>query len=668
VVDYKDGDPVYVKDRQRGKYVITDDRKETIPVYDDRFETLFPRMWSNQKSDHIRYYKEYGNVKGIPTPVRKPDGSTTTENRPTFSNNLRFFFTYQIGHMYLRYFMWNFAGRQNDIESQGEPENGNWISGIGFIDSARLGDQSNLPASRENPAHNKFYFLPLLLGILGFLHQLKASRKDTWVVALLFLMTGLAIVVYLNQYPLQPRERDYAYTGSFYAFTIWNGLGTLWLFDQASRLLKGREEVAATGVTALCVLLVPVIMGSQGWDDHDRSGKTAARDFAFNYLRGCDKESVLITFGDNDTFPLWYVQEVEGFRTDVRVLNHMLASGHWYAQQMFSKFYDSNPLPLTLKYGQYENGVNNYIPFIEAKELEGRYIELSELIRFIASEDDRTKITVSAGRKMNYLPTRKVRLTVDAEKCVENGIVPRELAGQIVPYIEWEIKQNGLFKNDLLVLDYLATSDWTRALYISNPSSLDNLLGFDQYLHQEGMVYKFMPVKAKNYYPGIGGVNAVKTKEIFSECRWGNLNSPGVLIDRESYRNIRLPRQNYLRAAEVFIDEKKPELAIEMLDECLDNFPSTKVLFDMYMLPFAELYYQAGGIEQANAIVREIKRVYADDMRYYFSLDSEFADTYYKNEIQRASSVLKRIVQISRQAKQEDVAAEVEATVNLYQL
>jgi tetratricopeptide (TPR) repeat protein len=182
------------------------------------------------------------------------------------------------------------------------------------------------------------------------------------------------------------------------------------------------------------------------------------------------------------------------------------------------------------------------------------------------------------------------------------------------------------------------------------------------------MVYKFMPVKAKNYYPGIGGVNAVKTKEIFSECRWGNLNSPGVLIDRESYRNIRLPRQNYLRAAEVFIDEKKPELAIEMLDECLDNFPSTKVLFDMYMLPFAELYYQAGGIEQANAIVREIKRVYADDMRYYFSLDSEFADTYYKNEIQRASSVLKRIVQISRQAKQEDVAAEVEATVNLYQL
>ncbi len=666
VVDYKDGTPIYVKDSSKGKYVVTDDRKETEAVYDSRFTTLFPRMWSNLKPGHIRYYKEYGKIKGIPITVTKNDGTTETLYKPTFIENMRFFFRYQLGHMYFRYFLWNFAGRQNDIESQGEPEHGNWISGFNFLDSGRLGNQSDLPISRENNAHNKFYMLPLFLGLIGLFYHIKKSRNDSLVVFLLFLMTGIAIVVFLNQHPLQPRERDYAYAGSFYAFAIWIGLGVLGIIDWVQKKVKKQEMAVAGGVVGLTFFLVPVIMAQQGWVDHDRSGKYAARDFALNYLRGCDKNSVLVTFGDNDTFPLWYVQEVEGFRTDVRVFNHMLASGHWYVQQMFSKTYDSDPLPFTLKRSQYENGVNNYIPIMEHPSLEGKYTELIELIKFVAADDERSQISVSGGRKINFIPTKKVRLTVDARKCVENGIVPPEMADQIVPYIEWEIRQNGLFKNDLAILDFLATSNWERALYVANPSSLGDIMGFDQYLHQEGMVYKFMPVKAANYYSGIGGVNPDKTYEIFMNSPWGNLNKPGVTVDRESDRNSRLPRQNFLRAAETFMMQGEKQKAIELLDRCLEYFPDNKIQFDMLMIPFAELYYQADVIDQGNKISGRLIEIYADDLRYYNSLKPALLQTYYKDTFDRTVRLLRNLSMMTKEFGQEDLAAKAEEAIQMY--
>ncbi len=666
VVDYKDGTPVYVKDKAKGKYVITDDRKESEAVYDPRFETIFPRMYSNQKSGHIKYYKEYGHIKGVPITVNKPDGSSETLMKPTFSENLRYFFSYQLGYMYLRYFMWNFSGRQNDIESQGEPEDGNWITGFNFIDSIWLGNQSHLPISRDNPAHNKFYMLPLILGLIGFFYHLKKHRNDTWIVTLLFLMTGLAIVIYLNQYPLQPRERDYAYAGSFYAFAIWIGLGVMAITEYIQNKLKKKELVVAGSVIAATMILVPGIMGQQGWKDHDRSGKYAARDFAFNYLRGCDKNSVLITFGDNDTFPLWYAQEVEGFRTDVRVLNHMLASGHWYVHQMFTKAYDSDPLPFTLSWAQYDNGINNYIPIYEHPSLENKYTELSDLIKFVAMDNDRSKISVSGGKKINYLPTRKVRLTVDAKKCVENGIVPKELADKIVPYIDWEIKQNALYKNDLALLDFLATDNWERSIYTANPSSLDGILDIDEYLHQEGMVYKFMPVKAENYYKGIGGVNPDKTYEVFTNCSWGNLNNPKVTVDRESYRNVRLPRQNYLRAAETFLMRGDKQKAVALLDTCIYFFPDSKIQYDMMMIPFAEIYYGADQVEKANAVVSRLIDIYSDDLRYYKSLDPSFTQKYYSAAEDRAVRILMNLSQLTKQYKQNDIAARVDDLVARY--
>jgi hypothetical protein len=666
VVDYKDGTPVYVKDKAKGKYIITDDRKQSEPVYDSRFETIFPRMWSNQKSGHIKYYKEYGHVKGVPVSVKKSDGTMETIYKPTFGENLRFFFSYQVGQMYLRYFMWNFAGRQNDIESQGEPENGNWISGFNFLDSIRLGNQSTLPISRDNPAHNKFYMFPLILGLVGLFYHLAKNRNDTWVVFLLFLMTGLAIVVFLNQYPLQPRERDYAYAGSFYAFAIWIGLGVMGLIEFLQKKIKNKDLIVAGVVVAATFVLVPGIMAEQGWDDHNRSGKYAAHDFAFNYLKGCDKNSVLITFGDNDTFPLWYAQEVEGYRTDVRVVNHMLASGHWYVQQMFQKLYDSDPLPFTLKKEQYNNGINNYVPIYEHPSLADKYTELSELIGFVALNDERSQISVSEGKKVNYFPTRKIRMTVDAKKCIENGIVPRELADKIVPYIDWEIKGNALYKNDLAVLDFISTINWDRAIYTANPSSLTNILGIDQYMHQEGMVYKFMPVKADNYYQGLGGVNPDKTYEIFTSCRWGNLNDPSVTVDRESDRNSRLPRQNYLRAAETFLNRGDKAKAIDLLDVCQKFFPDSKIQYDLMMIPFADVYYGAGAIDKGNAIVSRLIDIFSDDLRYYKTVRPSFVQEHYTEDIDKDLRIMRSLSQMARENKQNDLAARAEEVAAKY--
>ncbi len=663
VVDYKDGTPIYVKDKSKGKYVITDDRKESEAIYDSRFTTIFPRMWSNQKSGHIKYYKEYGKIKGTPITVTKQDGTTETLYKPTFIENMRYFFSYQLGHMYFRYFMWNFSGRQNDIESQGEVENGNWITGFNFIDKGRLGDQSNLPISRENNSHNKFYMLPFILGIIGLFYHVNKNKNGAWVVFLLFLMTGIAIVVFLNQHPLQPRERDYAYAGSFMAFAIWIGLGVMGLIDFIQKKVKKNDVMIAGAVVLLTFFLVPFIMGQQGWKDHDRSGKYASRDFAVNYLKGCDRNSVVITFGDNDTFPLWYVQEVEGFRTDVRVLNHMLASGHWYVQQMFSKVYDSDKLPFTLSREQYDNGVNNYIPIYEHPSLAGKYTELSELIAFVASEREGSKMPISGNRKINFFPSKKVRLTVDARKCLENGIVPPEMADRIVPYIEWEIRQNALFKNDLAVLDFLASSNWERALYTANPNSLTSFLDIDKYLHQEGMVYKFMPVLADNYYEGIGGVNADKTYEVFINTSWGNLNKPGVNVDRESDRNSRLPRQNYLRAAETFLMNGEKEKAVELLDKCIYYFPDNKVQYDMMMIPFAELYYSADEIEKANAVVSRLIDIYGDDLRYYSELRPSFVEQHYSNAADRTIRILRNLSQLARMNKQDDLAARADEAI-----
>ena len=662
IVDNDDGTPVYIKDKKKGKYVVTDDRKGTVPVYDPRMTTLFPRMWSNHKPEHKRIYKKYiGN--GSPVRVTKPDGTTEIIRKPTFLNNLGFFFSYQLGHMYFRYFMWNFAGRQNNIESQGEPQNGNWICGINFIDNARLGDQQELPESRKNPAHNKFYLLPLLLGLIGLFYHINVNKKDALVVFLLFFMTGIAILIYLNQYPYQPRERDYAYASSFYAFTIWIGLGVLSIYNAIVKKIK-HNDIVAIATTLVCLILVPGIMAMEGWDDHDRSGKYSARDFAKNYLNSCAPNAILITNGDNDTFPLWYAQEVEGVRTDVRVVNYMLASGDWYIHQLGTKIYESDPLPLTLTPEQYNKGVNQYIPYYSRNVKD--YIELRDVIKFIANESDRTKLPLQTGEKINYIPTKKFKLTIDSAKVVDNGIIPPEMAGRIVPEIKWTLKQNALYKNDLMFLDFLATSDWERPIYFANPSAISKVFNVDKYCHMEGFVYRFMPFEAKEYISGIGGVSADASYDILmNKCDWGNLNDPKVTVDRESYRNSRMPKQNFLRLAQALLNENKKDSVIAVLDTCLKYFPDEKITYDLLMMPFAEVYYRAGAIEKGNAIMKRLAEIYSDDIRYYLSLEPEFTDTYYSKDIQQAFAILQRLSQIAKENKQIDLAKSIDST--LYQ-
>ncbi len=657
-VDRKDGNPVYMKDVKMGKYVIKDDRKGTIPVYDERFTTIFPRMWSSQKPAHIKLYKEYGGSKGKPIRVTKSDGSTEVIYKPTFGENLKFFFTYQVGHMYLRYFMWNFAGRQNYVESQGGYENGNWISGIGFIDKWRLGDQSNVPKSMKDPARAKFYFLPLIMGLIGLFFQLKKSKKETWVVFLMFFMMGLAIIIYLNQTPLQPRERDYAYAGSFYAFAIWIGMGVLALYEALSKKISNQTAVAM-GVTVVSLLLVPAVMATQGWEGHDRSGKYAARDFARMYLESCEPNAILFTNGDNDTFPLWYVQEVEGIRTDVRVVNYMLSSGDWYVDQMFNKVYDSDPLPLTIPREVYKRGDMNYIPIFA--RLDER-VELKDAIDFIADDDKRTKMPLQSGEWINYLPTNKLKLTIDSAAAVNSGTVRPEDAGKIVKQIVWDVKQSGLVRNDILLLDLVATNNWERPIYFANPNAVSKVFNVDKYCHLEGVVYRLKPFPAMNYNSRLGGVDPDRAYETLmaDDVRWGRLNEPDVSVDRESERTSGMMKQNYSLLARTLSNLHKYDSAVKVMDRGLYFFPPEKFIFDYGMIPWAENYYQAGETEKGNEVVRHIFERYTEDLDYYNNLDNRFV-SYYQNDIQRALAVLQSISQLTRNYKQKELADEIDS-------
>ncbi|MCK4749817.1 MAG: DUF2723 domain-containing protein, partial [Bacteroidales bacterium] len=395
--------------RADGKYKVKDHKIEY--VFDERLTTIFPRMYSSDPN-HVTEYERWVNIKGTRVQIQDRNGETKTVVKPSFGSNLAFFFTYQVRHMYLRYFMWNFAGRQNDIQGHGGILHGNWISGIPFLDEAKLGSLDKLPAKfKDHPSHNTYYLLPLLLGIIGMFYHYKKDKKDFSVVMVLFIMMGFAIVVYLNQKPMEPRERDYAYVASFYAFAIWIGLGVLSIYEFLRKKVPG--SLSAGIATVLCLALVPTIMARENWDDHDRSGRYTARDLAYNYLNSCAPNSILYTNGDNDTFPLWYAQEVEGIRTDVRIIKLMLFNTEWYIDQMTRKAYESDPIPMSPPAEKYRDGTNNIIYLVERVD---KHVDLKEVIEFVASEDPRTKFKPQPGISLDYIPSKKFFLPVDKEK------------------------------------------------------------------------------------------------------------------------------------------------------------------------------------------------------------------------------------------------------------
>ena len=611
-VKSKQTKPTYTP--EDGKYVITNRKVEY--EYDKKYVTFFPRMWSSS-SDHIQVYLDWAGIKESQVYNPKTDANgnilrdrngdivydRSSPNRaPTFMQNLKFFFSYQVGRMYLRYFMWNFVGRQNDKEGNVSTFDGNWISGIDFIDRFQVGTSKNMPEELANtPSRNRYYFLPFLLGMLGLFYQAQKDVKNFWVVMTLFILTGLAIVVYLNQTPLQPRERDYAYAGSFYAFAIWIGLGVYGIFDSVGKRMH--NLAGALAIFLICTFAVPVLMGKENWNDHDRSGRYTARDIAYDYLNSCAPNAILFTNGDNDTFPLWYIQEVEGVRPDVRIVNLMLLNMDWYIDGMKLKAYESAPLPITIPTKKYLMGTRDMV--YVASRL-NQYVDIKDLVEFCTSDNPQTKVETQMGYKFNFIPTHKFRMPVDSAVVVNNGTVKKKDASKIVPAIEWDMNRSNLGKSELIVLDILAYNNWKRPIYYVSTNQ-EGTLGLEDYMQLDGIAYRLVPIKT----PALGVLNTgridtdILYDNLMNKFEYGRMNQPDVYLDEYHLRTLSIIRlrNRFVRLANKLIEEGKNEKAIKVLDRIVELTPYNKVPYDNYEIGIADSYLKCNQVEKANAII-----------------------------------------------------------------
>jgi len=629
---YTDKGPVWAqipkKDpSERDRYYEVDRKKS--PVYVDELNTLFPRMYSSTGS-HVQGYKEWSNFKGKRVRISTPQGSKMV-TQPTFGENLRYFFNYQVNFMYWRYFMWNFAGRQNDIQGHGEISNGNWITGIPFLDKYRVGPQEDMPDFiAKNKGHNKYYMLPLLLGLIGIFFQVYSGKKGTeqfWVTFLLFFMTGVAIVVYLNQTPLQPRERDYAYAGSFYAFCIWVGVGVAGVI-KGLRRLKLPETVAASLGVALC-LLIPIQMVSQTWDDHDRSGRYIVRDFGRNYLASCEPNAIIFTNGDNDTFPLWYVQEVEGYRTDVRVCNLSYLQTDWYIDQMKRQAYTSEPLPIGWKRYEYARGRH------EAAYIVNRYNEMwvEDVLNRIKSDDPRDKRIPGYNIEVDNVPTYKIKIPVDSAGVIANGLVKPENSAWIPPYITADLgdqpdekgeptmrPKTYLGKHEMMILEMLKNNpDWKRPIYFAITVGREMYLRLDPYFRQDGVAYRIMPLEASLY-------QLIDTDVMYdivmNRYRYGNLEQPGLYIDENARRMSNTFRVIFGRLAKQLAEQGDSIRAEEVADYSLKAIPSYNVPYDFYSVgDMADVYHQIGATEKADDLYRQLAEISMKNLNWYNRLN-----------------------------------------------
>ena len=617
----KQGEPTWSriikKDKnENDRYYIS--RYESEYEYVDELNMLLPRMYSTS-STHVEAYKEWAQVKGSPVKFNRC-GEVTSVMKPTFAENLRFFFSYQLNFMYWRYFMWNFSGRQNDIQGHGEVSNGNWITGISFIDEALVGPQEDMPLDiADNKGHNVYYMLPLLLGILGLLYQAYAGKKGIqgfWITFFLFFMTGIAIVLYLNQTPYQPRERDYAYAGSFYAFCIWIGFGVAALTKGLQQYAK-LSPVIAGSVATLLSLFVPIQMGAQNWDDHDRSGRYVCRDFGANYLESCEPNAVIFTNGDNDTFPLWYAQEVEGIRTDVRVCNTSYLQTDWYIDQMKKQAYESAPLPISWQSEDYVQGTRDAAYIFPLTE---KSIDLKTALDFVRSNDPKFKKIPGISQELDYIPTQTITYAVDSATVVAQGA----LDPAYLPFMQSEMTidlkgKDVLGKQELIILDMLQTNNWNRPIYYAITVSPDQFVKLDPYFQQTGMAYQIVPMATQ------GTVRAINTERMYDNVmhkfKWGGVNMPGVYLDENVMRMCKSYRiALFSKLAAALIAEGKQQQAIEVLDKGMEVLPPENVPLDYSALSMGELYYQLGEKEKAEAIYTGIADNAMRNVNWYFRL------------------------------------------------
>ena len=674
--EFGEGNPFYVP--KDGKYVVAYRKPEY--KYDKAFYSIFPRMHSH-RGDHVKAYKnvfENGQYPHRKVKAMGRNGKQRIEKVPTFGANMQFFFKYQLNHMYWRYFMWNFAGRQNDEQGfYGDPLHGNWISGIKFIDEMRLGSQDLPESMKDNESRNTYYLLPLILGLIGLFYHAKKHPNGFTTVFFLFFLTGIAIIIYLNQPPFEPRERDYTFVGSFYAFAIWIGLGVMGIFNKLREKLPGTASAAIA--TSISLLAVPTLMAAENWEDHDRSNRYTAKAHAYNYLNSCAPNAILFTNGDNDTFPLWYLQEVEGVRTDVRVVNLMLLNTDWHILQAMRKAYDSERLPISMPEDKYTDGTNNSIELIERVK---KPLEIKKVIDFVKSDNIITK-KGEAGRghdfgdknkniknPVDYIPTKEFILPVDSAKIFIQNVLPLEDTRRITGDIQWRINKRFLSKSQLCMMDMIATGNWERPIYYVSPGN-DNTLGLNEYLQLEGYAYRQVPVKTPK---GQGFMDAGKINtdtlynNLMNKFIWGNMDKEETWLGHFDLRTIQVVgiKNKFHRLADALISEGDTTRSIEVLDRCMEVTPKENIPWsgDYNMVDIIRDYYRAGEIEKANEISIEMAKISGDEMKYLIELRQELnSPKLAEREINTSRYILSNILRISKQYEQHEVASEVETMV-----
>lgn len=654
----KDDKPKYEKDEKLGKYVIVNNYQDALQGPNKKHVGLLPRLWSDQHAEnYMRYFgrldfsikAEYisnNELRDAVSQFKELDaqGEIDTEQYmqflrsfsdyidvqpPTLGQNLSYLFEFQWSYMYMRYFMWNFVGRQNDVQGRYD-NNGHWLSGINFLDSIRLGSQENLPSDvLNNKARNTYFFLPLLLGIIGIVFQISRNPKQFWVLFVFFMFTGLAIQFYTNPYIFQPRERDYSLVGSFFIFCIWIGLGVYGLFDEARKLIKGKW--AAPAITLLCLAAVPLLMAFQNWDDHDRSGRYTAQSTAKAYLDSCQEDAgaILFTIGDNDTFPLWYAQEIEGHRTDVRIVNTSLFATDWYIDQMKRKAYGSDPIPSQLSHEHYSYGTRDAIYYQGITE--SRW-NIKDFMNWVASDKPQTKfkhLFEKQGRDVQgyapstleivYYPTNKVRIPVNKRNVLESGLVKERDSALILDYIDIDLPQSALTKQRILMLDIIANNDWKRPIYFSG-GSFDNAeyLWMKDYLQLDGLVYKLVPIKTENESPfEMGRIDSDLMYDIVKKWEWGNSSDIDIYHDPQTRSQGLSYRSNLARLSEKLIAENKIDQAKDIINTAMTQMPFERFGFYTFVEPFLDGYYKVGEQEKARELFGKLKKVYQERLEYY---------------------------------------------------
>lgn len=670
---YLDKKPNYERDYKTGKYVIVNNYIKAEQNTDDNHKAFLPRMWS---TDHAANYMTFTHVLNFrldpnysyedelprygvnPNELSEEElahyttqlraemeknvsdfrrayasGQIDTDgyhkflknygdyliiDKPTTADNISFMFEYQFGYMYWRYLMWNFTGRQNDNQGKYDNLDGNWMSGINFIDEARLGSQQNLPSDvLNNKGRNLYYFLPFILGIIGLVYHANKDLKGFYVLLALFLFTGLALKIYLNERPFEPRERDYALVGSFYVFAIWIGFGVYAIYDSIKKFIS--PKIAGPVVIAATLLAAPVLMASQNWDDHDRSDKYTAIAMAKAYLESCEPNAILFTIGDNDTFPLWYAQEIENIRTDVRIVNTSLFMTDWYIDQMKAKAYESEGLPISFTHDQYVGDKLDYS--IYRPQTENRWA-IKDFISFLALDDPRTLYEIPNGQKIHFFPTNKLRIPVNKEEIIKNKAVSAQYYDSIVPYIDVDIKEGALYKNRLMMLDIVAQNNWKRPIYFTGGSfGDDDYLWMKDYLQLDGVVYKLVPVKtplSKAASPmDMGQIDSDKMYDIVMKWDWGNSGSKKIYHDPETRKNSITYRTNLARLMEQLINEGKTKKAKDIIDLAMKEMPIDEFGFYTFLEPFAGGYYEVGEKQKAREILTKVSKKYQESLTHF---------------------------------------------------